>query len=199
MNKTKEKYIGILFFVTICLVFIQRFAYNALYYPVMDDWFLYGDIYKNKVADFIVPNEKFAIRPIAGLIDIFVASPLFKHLWTVEIMLSVFMVVGVLSVMYVLRKNDYNVGGIFVLLLCLLPLNFEATYWIAASIRISGSIFFVGISCYMLNGFLEEENKQFLIGYGIVGFITVGFYEPAIVVYAFLSAYLVLKKKNKKY
>ena len=45
---------------------------------------------------------------------------------------------------------------------------------------------------------LEEENKQFLIGYGIVGFITVGFYEPAIVVYAFLSAYLVLKKKNKK-
>ena len=199
MNKTKEKYIGILFFVTICLVFIQRFAYNALYYPVMDDWFLYGDIYKNKVADFIVPNEKFAIRPIAGLIDIFVASPLFKHLWTVEIMLSVFMVVGVLSVMYVLRKNDYNVGGIFVLLLCLLPLNFEATYWIAASIRISGSIFFVGISCYMLNGFLEEENKQFVIGYGIVGFITVGFYEPAIVVYAFLSAYLVLKKKNKKY
>lgn len=141
-----------------------------------------------------------AIRPIAGLIDIFVASPLFKHLWTVEIMLSVFMVVGVLSVMYVFRKNDYNVGGIFVLLLCLLPLNFEATYWIAASIRISGSIFFVGISCYMLNGFLEEENKQFLIGYGIVGFITVLlFMSLHIVVYAFLSAYLVLKKKNKKY
>ena len=71
------------------------------------------------------------------------------------------MVVGVLSVMYVLRKNDYNVGGIFVLLLCLLPLNFEATYWIAASIRISGSIFFVGISCYMLNGFWKKKTSNF--------------------------------------
>ena len=51
------------------LMIVQRFL-SGVYKPVMDDWFLYGDLYKgisNRLANFAIPNEKFAIRPLAGL------------------------------------------------------------------------------------------------------------------------------------
>ena len=72
----------ILLCVTAAIVLVQRFLAGA-YKPVMDDWFLYGDLYtklSERIAKFAVPNEKFAIRPFAGIIDIFVNAPLFKHI-----------------------------------------------------------------------------------------------------------------------
>ena len=72
------------------LMIVQRFL-SGVYKPVMDDWFLYGDLYKgisNRLANFSIPNEKFAIRPLAGVFDCFVNAPLFNHLWIVELFLT---------------------------------------------------------------------------------------------------------------
>ncbi len=199
MGGNDNKYRYYIFFAAVCLIFIQRFSFNALYYPVMDDWFLYGDIYADKMADFIIPNEKFAIRPMAGVLDMLFVSPLFRHLWAVEIVMTLLLVIGIFLILDVLRRNGFASGGLFILLLGFLPLNIEATYWLAASIRISSSVFFIGFSCWLLNGFLQSEKKRFLFGYIIAGFVTVSFYEPAIALYLFLSCWLVWKKHNKKY
>ena len=72
------------------LMIVQRFL-SGVYKPVMDDWFLYGDLYKgisNRLANFAIPNEKFAIRPLAGVFDCFVNASLFNHLWIVELFLT---------------------------------------------------------------------------------------------------------------
>lgn len=144
MDKTRDKYLYYMFLTATCLLILQRFSINGLYYPVMDDWFLYGDTYTwtNKITDFIIPNGKFAIRPLAGAVDIFFVAPLFNHLWVVELILTLLLLSGTFLMLKVLIENNFYSGGIFILLLCLLPLNMEATYWLAASIRISNSMFF---------------------------------------------------------
>ena len=81
------------------LMIVQRFLSGA-YKPVMDDWFLYGDLYKgisNRLANFSIPNEKFAIRPLAGVFDCFVNAPLFNHLWIVELFLTFSLLFGSFS------------------------------------------------------------------------------------------------------
>lgn len=130
MGQIKDKKVFCCFFVLLCLVFMQRFAIGISYHPVMDDWFLYGDIYTNKWSEFILPNEKFSIRPLAGAADMLFVSPLFKHLWAVELILTIVMAAGVFLILDTLKKNDFSAGGLFILLMCMLPMNMEATYWI---------------------------------------------------------------------
>lgn len=191
--------IYIIIFIITALVFLQRCAINGSYEPVMDDWFLYGDVYENKLTEFIIPNEKFAIRPMAGLVDIFIVSPLFKHLWIVQILITVLMIAGAFFLLDTFRQNDFPAGGLFILTLCMLPMNMEATYWIAASIRISCALFFTGLSCWLLNEFLILERKPFIIAYCIIGFAAVSFYEPAIAIYLLLSCYLIISNKKKHF
>lgn len=200
MDKEKDRNIYFLFLSAVCLIMIQRFSFGGRYYPVMDDWFLYGDTYTaaDKLTGFIIPNAKFSIRPLAGMVDIFFIAPLFEHLWIAEAVMTLLLTAGTFLMLSVLRENDFSVGGIFVLLLCLLPLNMEATYWLAASIRISNSMFFTGLAVWLLQKYLTTKKKRFFIGYSAAGFTAVGFYEPAVAVYLFLALYLILKRKNKK-
>lgn len=177
---------------------MQRFAIGISYHPVMDDWFLYGDIYTNKWSEFILPNEKFSIRPLAGAADMLFVSPLFKHLWAVELILTIVMAAGVFLILDTLKKNDFSAGGLFILLMCMLPMNMEATYWIAASVRNSFSLFFTGISVFFLQKYCDTDKKGFIIAYFAAGFGAVGFYEPAAAVYAFISAYIILRQRDKK-
>ncbi len=198
MGMTRNKKIFLLFFAAVCLVFLQRFAVGISYHPVMDDWFLYGDIYINKWTDFILPNEKFSIRPLAGVADMLFVSPLFKHLWAAELILTIVMIAGVFLILDTLIKNDFSAGGLFILILCMLPMNMEATYWIAASVRNSFSLFFTGVSLFLLQKYCDADKRIFATAYFVIGFGAVGFYEPAAAVYAFMSAYIIFKQTDKK-
>lgn len=118
---------------------VQRFL-SGVYKPVMDDWFLYGDLYKgisNRLANFAIPNEKFAIRPLAGVFDCFVNAPLFNHLWIVELFLTFSLLFGSFLIIKALRRNNFASGGFFLCLVCLFPVGLEATYWIAAATRVA--------------------------------------------------------------
>ncbi len=193
MGKLKKEAFFLMVFSLCCLVFIQRLSQE--YYPVMDDWFLYGDLYKNKM-DFIIPNEKLTIRPAAGLFDMFIIAPLYNHLWIAQCIMSGILIAGTLLCLYMMRRYDFGTGGGFLLAVCLLPLNMEATYWIAASVRIVCSVFFIGLSVLLLQKYFDSAKKRFLIFYFFSGFLTVGFYEPAVAVYVYSGVCLILKNKK---
>lgn len=196
--KKSRKDLFIIFFLITALLFLVRFSSGFTYKPVMDDWFLYGDIYDNK-WDFIISNEKFAIRPLAGAIDIFIAAPLFDRLWVVEILMSFCQAFGAVFFADIFRKNDFQADGLFIIALCLIPMNMEATYWLAASIRISCAMLFTALPVWFLNEFLISDKRKYAAAYSVAGFAAVSFYEPAVVIYFLLSCYLVLRKRNKKY
>lgn len=181
------------------LMLVQRFL-SGVYKPVVDDWFLYGDTYEKlftRLKYFALPNEKFAIRPMAGFVDCFINAELYEHLWIVELLLTVSLLIGMFLIMKTLRKNNAAAGGIMLCLVCLMPLNLEATYWIAAATRISYSVLFIGAAVYSLDFWYKSKKRAGIILYSILGFFAVSFYEPAIVIYIILTAFVILTNRHE--
>ncbi|MCC8161455.1 MAG: glucosyltransferase domain-containing protein [Oscillospiraceae bacterium] len=183
------------------LLVIQRFLAGG-YKPVMDDWFLYGDLYTNiseRLSSFAFPNEKFAIRPIAGFFDCFVNAPLFNHLWIVELALTLSLLAGAFFIMKTMRRNNAGGAGFLMCLVCLFPVGLEATYWIAAATRISYSVLFTGAAVFALDWYYKTRQKRGIVLYAVLGMICVGFYEPPIVLYILLTLFVIQSNyKNKK-
>lgn len=185
---------------TAVLMLVQRFLTGG-YKPVMDDWFLYGDLHKgigNRLMNFAIPNEKFAIRPLAGVVDCFITAPLFNHLWVVELILTVSLLVGTFLIVRTLRRNDASGMGFFMCIVCLFPLGFEATYWIAAASRISYAVLFMGVAVFSLDMLYKTKKKRYFVLYGIFGMICVCFYEPAIVMYILLALFTAVSNRKEK-
>ncbi len=197
----KEKNVKIftIFLTVSAILLLTRFAAGLVYKPVMDDWFLYGDLYGDVINDFALPNAKFTIRPLAGVLDIFLAAPLFNHLWVVELIMTLLLTAGAVIFYDVLSDNGFSVGGLFLISLCLVPMNMEATYWLAASLRISCALFFTALTLWLLNGYLKSDKKIYALLYTVLGFFAVSFYEPAVVIYVMLFACLLYRKRDKKY
>lgn len=182
------------------LVMIQRFLSGA-YKPVMDDWFLYGDLYSKlfgRLKYFAAPNEKFAIRPAAAFSDCFITAPLFKHLWLVEIILTLSLVTGAFLIIKTLRKNGFSGIGFFLCLVCLFPVGLEATYWIAAATRVCYALLFIGTAVYSLDLWYKTRRKYALWLFAVLGMIAVSFYEPAIVMYLLLTLFVIMSNRREK-
>ena len=198
--KEQNKKILTIFLTVSAILFIVRFSVGLVYKPVIDDWFLYGDLYKDVINEYALPNAKFTIRPLAGIIDIFFVGKLFNHLWIVEIIMTLLVTVGTALFYDLLTDNGFTPSGLFVISLCLVPMNMEATYWLSASVRISCALFFAALTLWFLNNYLNKSNKKrYMVLYAIFGFFAVSFYEPIIVVYIMLFAYLLYRKHDKKY
>lgn len=175
------------------LMIIQRFL-AGMYKPVMDDWFLYGDLYRTipeRMAQFAAPNEKFAIRPAAGFIDCFINAPLFKYLWIAELLVTAALLIGVFFIMKTMRKNNAAGAGFFMCIVCLFPVGLEATYWLAAATRVAYSILFIGTAVYSLDYYLKTRKLRGIISYSVLGLLAVSFYEPAIVIYIILTLFII--------
>ena len=180
---------------------VQRFL-SGVYKPVMDDWFLYGDLYTNaadRITQFAIPNEKFTIRPIAGIFDCFVNALLFSHLWIAQLLVTLSLLFGAFLIIRTLRKNNAAGAGFFLCLVCLFPVGLEATYWLAAATRISYSMLFIGAAVFALDSYYKTSRRRSLILYAVLGLISVGFYEPAIVIYVILTLFVIWNNhKDKK-
>lgn len=175
------------------LMIIQRFL-AGMYKPVMDDWFLYGDLYRTipeRMAQFAAPNEKFAIRPAAGFIDCFINAPLFKYLWIAELLVTAALLIGVFFIMKTMRKNNAAGAGFFMCIVCLFPVGLEATYWLAAATRVAYSILFIGTAVYSLDYYLKTRKLRGIISYSVLGLLAISFYEPAIVIYIILTLFII--------
>lgn len=183
------------------LMLVQRFLTGG-YKPVMDDWFLYGDLYTNaadRIREFAIPNEKFSIRPFAGVFDCFVNAPLFRHIWIAQLLVTLALLVGAFLIIRTLRRNNAAGAGFFMCILCLFPVGFEATYWLAAATRVCYSLLFIGAAIFALDNYYKSRRTGSLILYAVLGLISVGFYEPAIVIYVILTMFIIWNNyKDKK-
>lgn len=197
--KERNLKIFTIFLTVSAVLLLTRFALGLAYKPVMDDWFLYGDLYGDVINGFALPNAKFTIRPLAGILDIFLAAPLFDHLWIVELIMTLLLAAGAVILYDILSDNGFAPSGLFLISLCFVPMNMEATYWLAASIRISCALFFTALTLRLLNGYLKSDKKIYAVLYAVSGFFAVSFYEPAIVIYVMLFAYLLYRKRGRKY
>ena len=198
MKKSEIRYVCMTAFSILCLLLIQRFVCALSYTPVMDDWFLYGDMCDDIWTQFIIPNQKFSIRPLAGLIDIFIVGPMFGSLWVIKLFICAMLVSSALMLCRVLYKDGFASGGFIILMICLFPLNLEATYWLAAAVRSVSALFFVSLSAFLIMKYGECKKVRYIVFYVLTGLAAVGFCEQVIPLYLLLCVYLLIKYADKR-
>ena len=159
------------------LTFFLRNLYYFRYHPVMDDWFLYHSILSDTWNNYVVEGGKLSIRPLAGLLDLYVVSPLASNLTLVFIVLLVMLLVSAYLFSKTLESNGVHAGAVFLITLVLFPLGMEATYWMSAATRIVTTVFFLAVSLYALDRWAKGGGKRFVVLYLLSNLCSFGFYE----------------------
>jgi len=139
--------------------------------------------------------NNYTVRPVAHFLDIFVWSNFYNNTFALLCIMTLFCLVLVFILGRLFEKAGYNVKFELALLLLLLPVGCEATYWIAAATRIIVGIFFAAASYE----FLFNKTKLKLPLFIIFNLLSFFFYEQVSVVSLFLGLILIVKAKLNRW
>ncbi len=192
-------------FVAFALLMILQRGFGGFgYRACIDDWFLYlsPSLKSNMWTDYILPNNKLAVRPFAGLLDSYVITPLANNLGIINIVLSAMLFAAVVMLYIYFRGNKIDAGGIFLIAAAMSPVFMEAIYWLSCASRIIPALFFTALSGVMLNKFFEKNRFGYFLVFAVTGFLSVGFYETIIPIYcivAFIPIFRNFKSASAKF
>ncbi|MBE6631391.1 MAG: hypothetical protein E7623_01680 [Ruminococcaceae bacterium] len=180
----------------IFLIFSRYVHFGYKYFPQLDDYIQYKVYRDMGISALIEEVGILGARPIAGLLDYFLWSPF----WNIPI-IAVLLISIALAVSLVLLKNIFSryfrCGWLFLIFVCLIPSNFEASYWLSASSRIVMGLFFAVLSAFFLLKYLDAGMKKNALHFAIFQLISFGFYEQVLVFSLSLTAILTALEYKK--
>ena len=163
------------------LLAVRACAFGVRYWPQLDDYIQYH----NYAAGFTFPELVEAVgilasRPLAGIADYFVWSPLFDHMIVGVVIISALYAASAVMMKGLLSRY-VAVGPLFLVVMALLPLGVEGTYWMSASTRVV-----VGLLCACLAGWsfawwLDRGGWYRGVLFAAVVLLPFGFYEQSAV------------------
>ena len=174
------------------LCFLKYLLSGFAYYPTIDDYIGYNYYFNLPSSGFFadVFNNLAQLRPrfAAELFDQFVIAPFWDKMWISLCIITLLHIVSAYLFTQAFRAIDYSCSPVFVIIYLLIPMAFEAAYWVIAGARVIVGLFFVSLALW-----LYTKNHKAL--FGIALFISFGFYEQVTIV-GFLLAMLVVYKMN---
>lgn len=179
---SKQKFFyGVLIALAVLLV-LRYCAFGLTYYPQLDDYIQYHNYYRSghsfwKIAQM---SGLLASRPLANLADYFVWSPLFDHMILGVALVSV-LYVACVGILWRLLQRYFPVGPVFPVVMALLPLGMEGLYWMSASTRIVGGMFFGCLAAMAFVRWLDTGRRYWLAAYLPLQLLPFGFYEQSAV------------------
>lgn len=176
------------------LLVAQRTIFGFHYFPMSDDWFLY---YGRSAMENPVAALELTTRPLAGLLDVFLITPLSGHLILIELLLLLMLSASVYFLCKAFISSKISSGGVLMAVIALSPIGFEGLYWIAASSRIIPSLFFISLCIYSESMYTTVSKKRYLALFMVSGLFSVGFYEMMIPIYFALTVIVMLKHRKK--
>lgn len=192
-----------LFITLFFLLMVRNCACGAVYYPQLDDYIQYHNYLQTPTFQALQQRVGLlASRPLAGLLDYFFWGRMFDH-----------MILGValISLLYVVAawllwdglKRYFRLSPLFPVLVTLLPLGMEGTYWMSASTRTVVGIFFAALAFRGFQQWLDRGGGGRLALYMAFQLLPFGFYEQAGVLSVTLTVGAAilewrLNKKNPK-
>ena len=199
------KYKEVFLWISFALMMILKFGYYGFeYYPVIDDWIQYGvyPLFDNIFKDVIVRIGTYSVRPLAGLTDPYIWGRFWGNMRLPFIMITMLHIASGIMIRRVLAFNRINSSLIFLIFFGILPLGFEATYWISAASRIVVGLFFMTLSllllCYLIfsskrsgNIFIHQNRIFMFVAFFVTQLISFGFYEQ-VAVLSFFSAMMIV-------
>lgn len=166
-----------------CLMLARYCAFGFTYYYQLDDYIQYVN-YPNSGSFSALCDRVglLASRPLAGIFDYFVWGQLSRAG-------CLLLGVGLVTLLYVagtvlLRRllgRYFEVGPLFLVIVCLLPLGMEGLYWVSASSRVAVGLFFAVLAGTAFARWLDTGKWYWALGYAALQLVPFGFYEQAAV------------------
>ncbi len=171
----------ILWALIFALVMIRYVAFGLRYWPQMDDYIQYLNYSRSMSFPVLCQVVGLlAARPLAGIADYFVWAPL----WPVMIV-GVALVSGLYAACVVLMgrlaARYVPVGPVFPVVMALLPLGVEGLYWMSASTRVVGGLFFACLAAWLFARWLDTGKWYWAAAYLPIQLLPFGFYEQSAV------------------
>ena len=161
------------------LVMARYCAFGLRYYPQLDDYIQYHNYIRS--YSFMALQEKVGIlssRPLAGIADYFFWSPMFDRMILGVALVSALYAAAVLLIWDILGRY-FRTSPVLPVIMALLPLGMEGTYWMSASTRVVVGMFFAALAVRAFLNWLDGRGWGWLILYLILQLIPFGFYEQA--------------------
>ncbi|MEG0597995.1 MAG: hypothetical protein RR502_08125 [Oscillospiraceae bacterium] len=189
------------FFVVFALVAMRFLYYGFTYFYQLDDYSQhYLSVALRGPWESLSSMGLLANRPLAGLLDVTLYSWLFPRAIIGVLLTSALYAASALLLQKVFARH-FGTGWLFIVLYALLPLGFEGTYWLSASSRIVNGLFFLALSAYLLQKYLDGGRKSTLVLALLFQLFSYGFYEQAMILSITLNILLGLltwKSAGKK-
>ncbi len=184
MNTTSSQKKRLFFCLLVTAAALLPYAlYGFSYFPVLDDYIQYGCYPAYERLSYVyVTIGTLATRPLAGLAD----PAFWGQFWPVMGFALVLVVALHLASLALfsgaLKRYHFTLSPLFSLFYLLFPLGMEGRYWLSASTRIIGGLFFAALSLWFLAKFLEErQTPKYFVPFAVFQLISCGFYESAAV------------------
>ena len=145
------------------MLMLRACAFGAQYWYQLDDYIQYHNYAAgNDFCSLVEAVGLLASRPLAGIADYFVWSPLFDHMIVgVAIVSALYAVSAVL--MKRLISRYFALSPLFLLVMAMLPLGVEGTYWMSASTRIVVGLLFACLTGWSFAWWLDRAGFQFTL------------------------------------
>lgn len=160
---------------------VVRFAFLKFhYFPLLDDWWYYGEAHFQGPWTFFFQNRLYAPRPFMGIVNVLLISPFWPHLGIVFFTMVVLNGLNGALAYRLLHRLGLPISYWFLVFFGFFPLWNEAIIWIAAAVPIVLGIFLMILSLHLLLTLLDGPSRPwpYLLLYGFLFLLSLGFYEP---------------------
>ena len=168
-----------MFLLLFLLVMARYCAFGLRYYPQLDDYIQYYNY--TRLYDFSTLQELTGIlssRPLAGIADYYFWSPMFDRMILGVALISALYAAAVLLIWNSLDRY-FRTSPVLPVMMALLPLGIEGTYWMSASTRVVVGMFFAALAVRAFLNWLDGMGRSWLALYLIFQMLPFGFYEQA--------------------
>ncbi len=161
------------------LLMARACAFGFQYYPQLDDYIQYhnfpsgGSLLRLHQSEGVLSS-----RPLAGVADFYIWGPMFGHLILGVALISLF-----LALTAVLLKRQlgryFEIGPVFLVVLTLLPLGVEGTYWMSASTRVVCGLLTAALAAQAFLKWMDTGRRRWAGIYVVLQLLPWGFYEQS--------------------
>ena len=161
------------------LLMARACAAGLEYWPQLDDYIQYHNYL---TAESFSALQKavglLASRPLAGIADYFIWGRMFGFMLLGVAVISLLYAVTTLVLWSVLGRF-FRVGPLFPVIVALLPLGVEGTYWMSASTRVVVGMLWAALAVWLFLAWMDRPRWWMLAAFLMCQLLPFGFYEQA--------------------
>lgn len=168
------------------LIFVRFIALGFAYNWQLDDYIQYKIYASTPLWEACEKYGLLGARPLSNSADIFFWGRFAGCMIIAVLLISVMYAVSAVILRRIFHRY-FGTGAIFTVIVAILPLAFEGTYWLSASTRIVCGLFYASLSVLFLQRYLDLRKKRFLPFVAIFQLAAMFSYEQALLFTAALN------------